>query len=570
MADLLTHLWQSTAVGMVVLLVLAVGRGLAAHTRRILAGMALVKFILPAGLFTPALAWVSAAMGHGLEAGSVAVPLILPAFVVKVPHAEADVAVPWGIVLVGAWTLGAAVLAGSWWLRGRGLSRRLLSTAEPVAPAMEQRIARAAERVGLRAPMRALMVESVQGPGVLGIFSPVLILPRGLGDTLTPAELDSVLIHECVHLQRRDGLWRASQALLGAGFWFHPLVWILSRQLDRETERSCDERVLEITGDPDTYAEGIIKSVRLSLGLAQPGFTGVGTPPVLARIKNILAHETRRDRPMMRRIVLASGVMLLALSGYAGTFGLEPFVASAPATVAANRPVQVSALIAAEASGNAPPAPAAPVQDSIVAVSEAPASKPVVREEVPAIAPQVERLLTPEPAAQTKIAPTPEVVPVPAPALPVALAVVDADKAPVAAPVARASAAPVAVETPALPPAVVEVVTPPAPTVAKKNNGVKIYDINQLDQMPRVKSQTRPQYPFELRRKNIRGEAVVDFVVDPDGKVQAAHAVSFTHKDFAAAAVAAVNQWRFKPGVKNGRPVNTHMLVPIVFTLNNS
>ncbi len=41
-------------------------------------------------------------------------------------------------------------------------------------------------------------------------------------------------------------------------------------------------------------------------------------------------------------------------------------------------------------------------------------------------------------------------------------------------------------------------------------------------------------------------------------------------KQFEAAAVAAVSQWKFAPGQKNGIAVGTHMQVPIVFTLTEN
>ena len=130
-----------------------------------------------------------------------------------------------------------------------------------------------------------------------------------------------------------------------------------------------------------------------------------------------------------------------------------------------------------------------------------------------------------------------------------------------------------------------------------------VYDPSKLDRQPQPKMQARPEYPFDLRRAGIRGEAVVDFVVDPNGNVLNAHAVKsavsggnlgkndaaktapFTvagdttatingqpvaeaGKLFEAAAVDAVSQWKFTPGLKGGQNVGTHMLVPIVFTLN--
>jgi protein TonB len=98
--------------------------------------------------------------------------------------------------------------------------------------------------------------------------------------------------------------------------------------------------------------------------------------------------------------------------------------------------------------------------------------------------------------------------------------------------------------------------------------GMKVFDISMLDQTPVPKFQARPQYPFEMRRAGISGEVVVDFIVDTNGDVQNAYAIRSSQREFEAAAVQAVNKWKFKPGRKGGRDVPTHMQVPIVFTLN--
>ena len=98
--------------------------------------------------------------------------------------------------------------------------------------------------------------------------------------------------------------------------------------------------------------------------------------------------------------------------------------------------------------------------------------------------------------------------------------------------------------------------------------GGEAFEISKLDQRPVARIQARPQYPFELRRRGVAGEAVVDFIVDVNGDVQAAYAIRATHADFAKAAVECVEKWKFIPGRKGGRDVNTHMQVPIVFTVN--
>lgn len=97
---------------------------------------------------------------------------------------------------------------------------------------------------------------------------------------------------------------------------------------------------------------------------------------------------------------------------------------------------------------------------------------------------------------------------------------------------------------------------------------IQVFVPGMLDQTPVPKFQRRPQYPFEMRRQGIAGEVVVDFIVDANGDVQNAWALRSSQREFEAAAVAAVAQWRFRPGRKGGRAVATHLQVPILFTLN--
>ncbi|MCF7688978.1 MAG: TonB family protein [Cephaloticoccus sp.] len=99
--------------------------------------------------------------------------------------------------------------------------------------------------------------------------------------------------------------------------------------------------------------------------------------------------------------------------------------------------------------------------------------------------------------------------------------------------------------------------------------GIEVFDISKLDQVPMPKFRARPQYPFEMRRAGITGEVVVEFIVDTNGDSRNAFAVRSTQREFEQAAVQAVSKWKFRPGRKGGRAVNTRMQVPIVFTLND-
>jgi RNA polymerase sigma factor (sigma-70 family) len=95
-----------------------------------------------------------------------------------------------------------------------------------------------------------------------------------------------------------------------------------------------------------------------------------------------------------------------------------------------------------------------------------------------------------------------------------------------------------------------------------------IYDPSKLDRQPQPKSQARPEYPFEMKRAGIEGDVTVDFIIGKDGNVRNAYALKSSRPEFEAEAVGAVSQWKFLPGRKGGQDVNTHMQVPIVFSLN--
>jgi|CZKI01.1.fsa_nt_gi RNA polymerase sigma factor (sigma-70 family) len=94
------------------------------------------------------------------------------------------------------------------------------------------------------------------------------------------------------------------------------------------------------------------------------------------------------------------------------------------------------------------------------------------------------------------------------------------------------------------------------------------FDVAKLDQPPIALTQTRPEYPPELRQAGASGEVLVDFVVASDGHVYNAQALNPTKTGFEDSAVQAVSQWVFTPGQLAGQSVNTHMQVPIVYRLS--
>jgi protein TonB len=76
-----------------------------------------------------------------------------------------------------------------------------------------------------------------------------------------------------------------------------------------------------------------------------------------------------------------------------------------------------------------------------------------------------------------------------------------------------------------------------------------------------------PKYPWELRKHDERGEALVEFIVTKHGNVANAFVVKATHPLMGEAAVRTVSAWKFKPGKVRGKAVHTRMQQAMSFDL---
>ncbi len=92
-----------------------------------------------------------------------------------------------------------------------------------------------------------------------------------------------------------------------------------------------------------------------------------------------------------------------------------------------------------------------------------------------------------------------------------------------------------------------------------------IFNLADLDRVPEPIVQPAPVFPPALRREIEEAKVTVEFIVDREGKVLSPIVVASSHEGFNDAAMSGVSRWRFHPGMKGGRKVNTRMSVPIIF-----
>jgi protein TonB len=104
---------------------------------------------------------------------------------------------------------------------------------------------------------------------------------------------------------------------------------------------------------------------------------------------------------------------------------------------------------------------------------------------------------------------------------------------------------------------------PPGPTTGTPTEPVRI---SQGVRAPAKLTHVPPQYPVLAQRAGVQGTVEIECVIDPQGNVVRARVVrGVTLLD--AAALEAVQQWRYAPSRLNGVPVAVIMTVSVHFRL---
>jgi uncharacterized protein (TIGR03435 family) len=298
------HLWQSTLFVVFVWLVTLALRRHDARVRCWVWAAASLKFFVPFSWLIglgALVEWRSAPAIAQPAATFVMEEILTPPLVYgAVPQVPQDTNIGRWVVL-GIWFAGIAVVL-FWWGRQWLTMRSALRRATPLP------LTAFAEATADR--MTVMSSSSAFEPGVVGILRPVLLMPEGLVDRLTRAQLDAILAHERAHVRAHDNLLAVVHMAVEAIFWFHPLVWWIERRMIDERERACDEAVIRAGKRPADYAEGILAVCRWSHEWPVMCISGVAGSDLKRRIEHIMANEMTAGLTRWRRIGLATSALV--------------------------------------------------------------------------------------------------------------------------------------------------------------------------------------------------------------------------------------------------------------------
>jgi protein TonB len=75
-----------------------------------------------------------------------------------------------------------------------------------------------------------------------------------------------------------------------------------------------------------------------------------------------------------------------------------------------------------------------------------------------------------------------------------------------------------------------------------------------------------PEYPFDAKVNHVSGTVVLQAVIGKDGHIHDLNVVSGP-KLLQGAAILAVRQWRYRPYMLNGDPVEVRTTINVIFAL---
>jgi len=202
-----------------------------------------------------------------------------------------------------------AIRLARFWQRKERL--RKTATRTGLAPEVVAAAARCRELLGIRDVTMTRSTEA-RVPYTIGARHPLIVLPDAYCSTVDEAKLLSVIGHEMAHVARRDFLTNFFCELLALPISFHPLTYLMKREIDRARELACDELVTRRVLAPKVYARSLLWAADVTRQYSSQAFMlSIFDGRILEeRIVRLMKSDTRIGARFARALMLAAMAVL--------------------------------------------------------------------------------------------------------------------------------------------------------------------------------------------------------------------------------------------------------------------
>ena len=143
-------------------------------------------------------------------------------------------------------------------------------------------------QLGIRRSVALAVSDKIGSPTQVGLLKPVVVLPAPMVESRE--QLESILIHELIHVKRWDCLYRLLAMIGLAFYWFNPLYHRVKHLLFEVQEQACDDWTITTTGNSESYADTLLNvatQIRPRPAIAL-GMDMARTTQVMERVNRII------------------------------------------------------------------------------------------------------------------------------------------------------------------------------------------------------------------------------------------------------------------------------------------
>ena len=135
------------------------------------------------------------------------------------------------------------------------------------------------------------MTDRISAPFSMGVLHPRIYLPY----SLQKEYYEPVILHEKVHIARKDLWMNYTAMLLLVLFWFQPVLWIAYPLFVKDMEEACDETVIRKRPMEfrACYAEALVE-VSYQVEKVGAVVTGYGSGEIEGRITHVMTYKEPR------------------------------------------------------------------------------------------------------------------------------------------------------------------------------------------------------------------------------------------------------------------------------------
>ena len=193
----------------------------------------------------------------------------------------------------------------------QGFIRYIHAGLTPVSEVeMLDRLSVVAEKAGVKKPIELCINPLVSSPLLIGFFHPSIVLPSV---DITDKDFQYIVLHELTHYKRRDMFYKWLVQVTVCLHWFNPLVHLMSREMTKACEFSCDEAVLTKMGQENAqgYGKSLLDAMA-AVGKYKENLGAVTLSENKQLLKERLAAIMNFKRPS-KAIRLLTGVLTLCI-----------------------------------------------------------------------------------------------------------------------------------------------------------------------------------------------------------------------------------------------------------------